>query len=327
MSHQPEGTPCTCNLPGWMPGVEHLPILWGLPVSIANHQGEMEPAVVVDHIMQGYLSTMVEWRRTGDSKVIVHFGIDRTGRIVQFHRADTRGIHASAFDAKSPHVAKQVKQRNTSPNNYSVGIEHEGCSVDPRYGGVPMRADMVYGAGNPWPEAMVQASIRVHRWLFATLPTLGAPSTESIIGHYETGDPNRINDPAAASNRSVWPRDRIIAAITTRPSLTAAQRERLEYLESPAGRGIVEPLRGNLLAEVGLPRKARLADYAPTSDSSPSPEEPKQEVPPPPVTPDRYEEGRRAGRRDLARELAPIAALATTHAQSLRDRIAAESAG
>lgn len=282
-AHQPAGTPCTCGLPGWMPSVEHIPITWGLPVSIAAHEGEMEPAVVVNHIMQGYLSTMVDWARTGGSKVIVHFGIARDGRIVQFHRADTRGIHASAFDHTSPHVARRVKQRRTSPNNYSVGIEHEGCSVDPMYGGKPMPAGMVYGPDNPWPEAMVEASIRVHRWLFATLPTLGAPSRDSIIGHYETGDPNRVNDPAAASDRSVWPRDRIIAALAARPALTAAQRERLEWLDSPAGRAVTGDMRARLLAEVGLPAAARLADYgtgtAPEPEPAPPPKAPPAGTP------------------------------------------------
>src|SRR5690606_37806848 len=129
----------------------------------------------------------------------------------------------------------------------------EGCSVDPRPD-YTVPPGLIYSAANPWPEAMVEASVRVHRWLFEAIPTLGEPSRDSIIGHYETGDPNRVNDPAAASDRSVWPRDRIIAALARRTPLTPRQRERLEYLDSPAGRAAVPPAtRARLLAEVGLP--------------------------------------------------------------------------
>lgn len=210
MTHKPVGSVCHCNTRGWMPGVEHVPIQWRM--TAYNERTDMRPVAIVDHIMQGYLNTMVEWARTGASRVIVHFGIGQSGRIVQMHPIFSPGIHAGAFDHRSPYVSPTVKARSTSPNGYTIGIEHEGCSVDPRpaYSVPPA---FIYSRSNPWPDAMVQASIRVKAWCFEQATSLGEPSTLSIIGHYETGDPTRVNDPAAASDRGVWPRDRMIAAL------------------------------------------------------------------------------------------------------------------
>lgn len=210
MSHAPIGTVCNCNERGWMPGIEHAPIQWGAPDW--TRVTTMRPLAIVDHIMQGYLSTLVDWTRTGGSTVIVHFGIARSGRTVQMHSIFSPGIHAGGFDTSSQYAAAIVKARRDSPNGWSVGIEHEGCSVDPAPAySVP--AALIYSTANPWPDAMVDASIRVKRWVFANATSLGAPSRANIIGHYETGDGSRVNDPAAALARSVWPVDRMIAAL------------------------------------------------------------------------------------------------------------------
>jgi len=257
MTHKPAGQVCSCGERGWMPGVEHAPIRWGM--APYNQRTDMQPVAIVDHIMQGYLNTMVQWTTTGASKVIVHFGIGRDGRIVQMHPVFSPGIHAGAFDHRSPHAAKVVKARSTSPNAYTIGIEHEGCSVDPRPAySVP--AAMIYSRANPWPEAMVEASIRVHRWLFANVPSLGTPSRDSVIGHYETGDPNRVNDPAAASDRGVWPVSRILAALT--PSKEPAKPKEATVALTPDQQYIVDQIRAtpdlteaqvrDALATVGL---------------------------------------------------------------------------
>src|SRR3546814_17768483 len=44
-------------------------------------------------------------------------------------------------------------------------------------------------------------------------------------------------------------------------ALTSEQRERLEYLDGPEGAAVVEPFRGELLEDVGLPRDAEMADW------------------------------------------------------------------
>jgi LysM repeat protein len=96
-------------------------------------------------------------------------------------------------------------------NTYSIGIEHEGCSIDPRpaYSVPP---ELIYSEQNPWPEAMVQASLAIKRWCFANVPTLEGASRDSIVGHYEVDATNRANDPATPADRSrgVWPVERFI---------------------------------------------------------------------------------------------------------------------
>lgn len=212
MSHAPIGQACSCSERGWMPGVEHVPIRWSM--NAYNQRTDLQPVAIVDHIMQGYLATMVDWTQNGASRVIVHFGVGRDGRVVQMHPVCSPGIHAGAFDHRSQYVSPTVRAQTVSPNAYTIGIEHEGCSVDPRPA-YTVPPSFIYSRSNPWPEAMVESSIRVTRWCFENIPTLGAPSPASIIGHYETGDPNRVDDPAAASDRDVWPRARIIEALVS----------------------------------------------------------------------------------------------------------------
>src|SRR5690606_6087659 len=123
-------------------------------------------------------------------------------------------------------------------------------------------------ATNPWPAAMVESSIRVKRWCFEQAPSLGQPSRQTIIGHYETGDPNRINDPAAAADRAVWPVERMLAALKARPvGLTAQQRELLASLDSPPGRKLHPSGRAQLRREHG------------TDDAPVAQEPPREPVP------------------------------------------------
>jgi LysM repeat protein len=194
-----------------MPGVEHLPIQWPRPSWITSAQGRMRPVLIVDHIMQGYLGTMLDWTRTGGSKVIAHFGVARDGRTVQFQDVLTPGIHASSLNRP---VARRALERSSiagGVNTYSIGIEHEGCSIDPRpaYSVPP---ELIYSEQNPWPEPMVRSSLAIKRWCFATVPTLEGPSRDSIVGHYEVDATNRSNDPATPVDRTrgVWPVERFI---------------------------------------------------------------------------------------------------------------------
>ena len=214
MSHAATG-PCNCGARGWMPGIEHRPIRWPRPAVIVREQGLMRPYVVVDHIMQGYLTTIDAWAVNGESKIITHFGIARNGRTVQYQDIYTEGVHTSAVNGPTARLVQQygsVGGRGVNP--YSISIEHEGFSVDPGYG-----HDYLYSQARPWPEPMVQASIAVKRWLHAQPDTnLGPPSPETIIGHYEADARNRINDPSPQHDRSIWPRARMIAALADLPA-------------------------------------------------------------------------------------------------------------
>lgn len=212
MKHAAAGYICNCGNDGWMDGVEHIPPKWTIP---PMSQREMRPLAITDHIMQGYLTTMVNWMSNGESKVIVHFGIDRRGRIVQFHPVNRVGRHVSGIYSPLSKIVQREGQHSgtTGANGYTIGIEHEGCAVDPRPA-YTVPADLIYSKTNPWPEPMVASSIRVKQWCFDNVPSLGLPSRDTVIGHYEIDARNRPDDPAPSTDRTIWPVERMLRFIT-----------------------------------------------------------------------------------------------------------------
>ena len=177
----------------------------------------MKPVLIVDHVMQGWLTTMVNYalqRGPELRKVTPHLNIGRDGRTVQIESIFTPGIHATALNSPTAKRVLERVQMLYGASFYSVGIEHEGFSA-PLAGVTDGGAgrDALWSRSNPWPEAMVQASIRAHRWVLEQCPEMGGASRDSIIGHYEVDARNRPSDPASAAERDVWPVDRIIAAL------------------------------------------------------------------------------------------------------------------
>lgn len=198
----------------WMPGAERIEsaAFGGYDGLLA---GAMQPIAVVNHIMQGYQSTMIEWARqrpasgeTLDQAIAAgrvvpksaHITIGRGGRVVQHVGVRDAAWHAGGINAPSWGPARS----GTNPNRYTIGIEHEGFSVSP-----PYPFDYVYSAANPWPREMVEASIAVHRWLLGELGITAGP--ETVIGHNRIDSVTRAFDPGPQ-----WPRERVIAALSGR---------------------------------------------------------------------------------------------------------------
>ena len=193
-AHALEGRPCNCGQPGWLAGIEHIP-------TAAYTAQTITPRGVLSHIMQGYQRTMIAWanERPARTRASAHFTIGRDGRTVQHVSIQHQAWHAGRLDASPP--TWPLWRAGENPSDISIGIEHEGFSVPPGYG-----YDYLYSAARPWPEPMVLATIRVHRWLFAELGLTPGPNT--AIGHYMTAPQSRANDPGPQ-----WPRARIIAAL------------------------------------------------------------------------------------------------------------------
>ncbi len=243
MSHRSAGQACDCGARGWMPGVEHIPIQWALPDWIRQREGKMAPVAVVDHIMQGYQSTIINWARNGESKIITHFSIGRDGRIAQHLSVFTPGIHVSAVINPAARVVLARGAPVRGANTYTIGKEHEGCSEPPR--GYTVPESIVWTRSNPWPEPMVRSSIEVNRWCFANVPSLGEPNRDSVIGHYEVDARNRPNDPATTQTRDVWPVARMLAAMGS---------------QEPAGTHTI--VRGETLGRIALRYGVATADLA-----------------------------------------------------------------
>ncbi len=185
---------------GWMPGVEvYKTAAYGDPRIPAVG---MWPKQVVSHVMQGFQSTMIDWsmQRPPIVRASAHFTIGRDGRICQ---------HVSIWDP-AWHVAWD------GWNLHSIGIEHEGFSVPPGYG-----YDYVYSDAQPWPEAMIKATIQVHQWVMEAIrvydPSV-VPGEATILTHALTGQPDRVYDPGDAFMRQVRPRILESFGVSTGPT-------------------------------------------------------------------------------------------------------------
>ena len=180
---------------GWMPEIEHAPTAaWGYS---DLREDSMYPAAVVSHVAQGYMTGLVGIAQQADPGKSWHFSIGRDGRIVQhvsiwdaaWHAGDVNAPTWSRFDG-------------TNPNKQTVGIEHEGFSIPPGYA-----FDYLYSPENPWPEALVEASINVHRWVFGTCANwIGVPSEDNVITHSMLNTRSRAQDPGDLWLQTVRPR-------------------------------------------------------------------------------------------------------------------------
>ena len=183
----------------------------------------MKPIAVINHIMQGYARTMIDWATNNSVQKSAHFIIDREGNITQ-----TVSIYSPAWHAGRTAKESWKSFPGGNPNKYTVGIEHEGFSVDHGYG-----YDYIYDGS--WPEAMMDASAKVHKWILGEL-SLDA-NDQTVIGHFETDAVSRANDPGPQ-----WSREDLLSRInggggssSSQPSVSsdelASIKERLDILE------------------------------------------------------------------------------------------------
>ncbi len=177
---------------GWMPDIDHIGTTMYGYTDVPPET--MKPIAVINHIMQGYARTMIDWATNNSVQKSAHFIIDREGNITQ-----TVSIYSPAWHAGRTAKESWKSFPGGNPNKYTVGIEHEGFSVDPGYG-----YDYIYDGS--WPEAMMDASAKVHKWILGEL-SLDA-NDQTVIGHFETDAVSRANDPGPQ-----WSREDLLSRI------------------------------------------------------------------------------------------------------------------
>jgi len=223
---------------GWYPGIKHAPTAaYGYPTMAA---GTMKPIAIVSHIMQGYQTTMLRWadQRPPTNYVSAHFTINRDGHVVQHV-----GIFDPAWASGGTHNPTWPLYRETpterNANYYTVAIEHEGFAIEPRYS-----YDFVYDEDEHWPEAMVEASIKVQQWICVTAGI--TPNESTVIGH------NSINTAKPNCPGSMWPRHRIITALQNDVVWRDHITDELNFIEESAKGvlGSVDAVRSSL-TEIG----------------------------------------------------------------------------
>lgn len=179
---------------GWMDGIEHAPTPnYGYSDIPADG---MYPKAIVSHVAQGYMQGLLNINTSANPRASWHFSISRTGRIVQhcsiwnpaWHAGDTYEPTWPLYDGRNP-------------NRATIGIEHEGFSVDPSYG-----FDYLYSGASPWPEPLIEASLRVHRFIFGSCANWMRPSADTVITHSMLNSATRAQDPGDLWLATVRPR-------------------------------------------------------------------------------------------------------------------------
>ncbi|HEY2393011.1 MAG TPA: peptidoglycan recognition family protein [Candidatus Angelobacter sp.] len=85
-----------------------------------------KPEAIVIHIAVGSLRSVDVWFKNGKSGVSAHYCVGKKGQIHQYvDEADT-AFHAGTVDSPSWELIKP----HMNPNDYTIGIEHEGMPDD-----------------------------------------------------------------------------------------------------------------------------------------------------------------------------------------------------
>lgn len=130
-----------------------------------NHtKGRSRPIdMIVVHVMEGTMAGTLAWFRNPEAEASAHYGISRSGEIVQYVRDADTAWHAGRVDR--PTAPQVIERPGVNPNSYSIGIENEGTGKEPPT------------------EAQVRANVELIRWLCSryAIPI----SRRHIVGHRE----------------------------------------------------------------------------------------------------------------------------------------------
>lgn len=110
---------------GRYPGAVWTPWKYESESGPTYYRGMCDPIAVVNHIMQGYHQTALEWSRQGHYGASWHFTIARDGRVWQHLDLNDGGYHAGIGRNRTPSW-KLWKGHDFNINGYTIGIEHEG---------------------------------------------------------------------------------------------------------------------------------------------------------------------------------------------------------
>lgn len=205
---------------GWMPGVTRIPNAdHGYPDVPVD---DMWPKAAMFHVMQGFRRTMDDWALSPVSEQkSSHFGISRTCtqciggvncpnpllHIRQYVSIWNPAWAAGDVNNPDPWGQTMLNRYGPNPNKWAIHIEGEGFSI-PVYSNGQQVHDYIYDRDHPWPEAMVQASILILKFvLWSTQPLADEPRKQDLIlTHSQTNRASRAQDPGDKWITDVKPR-------------------------------------------------------------------------------------------------------------------------
>ena len=162
---------------------------------------------VIDHVMVGYISYLDQMARSLNGidgrRVSVHFGIDETdGTVHQYVDLHDWAWGNGLVNILDWPLRNRIgfRPRKTQPNGNigTISIEHPGTGRD-------WKDLKAYSPTNPWPEQVVEASCKLHEWLFAEGVIDGVPQLGSTLSDHADLSTNKADDPGTEWRRSVRP--------------------------------------------------------------------------------------------------------------------------
>lgn len=139
-----------------------------------------KPDMIVSHITEGGFEGSVSWLCNPRSQASSHFVVAKDGRITQLvELTDSSWCNGTSTNpSKNTHYGKadlkQVRDRKTNANYYTVSIEHEGFSKD--------------GQGR-LTDIQLEATIWLHKHIIKEVKRIYGVDIpldrEHIVGHYQ----------------------------------------------------------------------------------------------------------------------------------------------
>lgn len=93
----------------------------------AGRHGDGISGIVI-HVMEGTMDSTASWFKSARSQVSAHYGVSKAGEIVQYVTEENTAWHAGRV--VSPTAQIVLDHPGVNPNNYTIGIEHEGDGSD-----------------------------------------------------------------------------------------------------------------------------------------------------------------------------------------------------
>lgn len=183
----------------WYPKAKRLP----LTTREFSNRG-MPILGICNHITAGTDSR--GWLQNADNGSSVHFLIRvENGKAVVYQfmpiewAAWGNGRHSGTGNPYMPEWVKEYIRKGINPNLFTISIEHEG---------VTPTAALYTGP-------MLDASIELHKWIAATVPTVKVEHGR-LLGHFMLDHIQRPFCPGGTGG-ALFPFDKIIAAVQSAP--------------------------------------------------------------------------------------------------------------
>lgn len=107
------------------------PLIDSKLITVNLHKGRagtISIDTIVIHVTEGNAASVISWFNNPEAKASAHYMVQRDGKIVQFVSEEDTAWHAGRVNA--PVAPIVLERRGVNPNNYSIGIEHEGTGKE-----------------------------------------------------------------------------------------------------------------------------------------------------------------------------------------------------